>query len=1050
MATPARQSESGGKSPTSGGKSPTSSMRMSVSDAKLADSRGSANSLQLEDGDEDATMIELSDVDDDMMGSTNDCSVPVMQMARADAVEKKVVFKSQFVSVGQGWESEGGVVRPRKRRLRKIMKAVGIGLGVGAIIATNGLLLLPGILAGTAYVLVKHSRMKRLNVLRGYEVMASSPCTAIRDIAVPPNTIAPVITSACPAFIIFTADDPQHSLILIIFEGGLIGELFFKKGMLCMTIGTKRKKEKYEFDEGTHHTFWVCQFGREMMVGVGDVFGQQTAFTFDVPEGAIIKEVGFLNQGSEEHLHFRVIKSEVTREELLGNRADEVRISEGIRLVQSLMSTNSGVLNRLRGESYVLHEQYEVEMLGNFFTIVLTSDHIVVLRKHRRLVRTKLSLVGLLQLSLIANIEEFKLPSGESILNLRALDRSSLDVPLTPNEQGNNIREALHWVLNSLEESRAAVSKQIPMVWLYTTGKVVFGPPKAVPPLEMDVRPMLKVCPLFVCRLHLSCRDLRQPDARVMPAYICVVSVEDGDKFKEFDRTEVFFDSCNPTFERYVTVEIVPKYPVLKFELFCIDTTRDHMSKNRLFIGQCVIPTRELLQQERLILARPLYADNGTNGEIIVKTMPLLFTVSNDSWSVVKTTVDNLRLLEQRVPLATQEECLKVLRSVSTSDLNLTLALFRSTERLHFGHCEPAVQTQLFDMLGLQRVLELTVQSKIILMEAAMRSNDGSSIYFIFNLVMKTYGEDLYRLKDGFDLGNAGVSFSYVLFQHIENEGLRVQMLSHIQTQALALLRTESFKRPLRFLSDIDDTLVHSGYGLGGPKFPDGTILPGYVAIVKALHARVAFVTARPEFIQAHTYKTLRNHYGLKRAIVLSGQLRDSLLVPFAPDISNKMVARRKLTNINFYMQVFPECQFIWFGDSGQGDILVGQKLLQDDPERVTMKEVFIQDVVLSDGISFKTPPELREELRKDHVHVTDNYMQVAVELHRQGFLDAEGLKQVAIMSAKQIRQLLPKCRSFATARARAMELEKHLEVAHGILQKAGIALEDPKHVTDV
>lgn len=91
-------------------------------------------------------------------------------------------------------------------------------------------------------------------------------------------------------------------------------------------------------------------------------------------------------------------------------------------------------------------------------------------------------------------------------------------------------------------------------------------------------------------------------------------------------------------------------------------------------------------------------------------------------------------------------------------------------------------------------------------------------------------------------------------------------------------------------MSDIDDTLVHSGYGLGGPKFPKGvlfccppilalhasktrraqhphpppagTILPGFVALLSALDARVAFVTARPEFIKHFTYKSLRVHYG--------------------------------------------------------------------------------------------------------------------------------------------------------------------------------------------
>ena len=35
----------------------------------------------------------------------------------------------------------------------------------------------------------------------------------------------------------------------------------------------------------------------------------------------------------------------------------------------------------------------------------------------------------------------------------------------------------------------------------------------------------------------------------------------------------------------------------------------------------------------------------------------------------------------------------------------------------------------------------------------------------------------------------------------------------------------------MRLLSDMDDTFVHSGYGLGGPKYPKGTVMPGTAAV---------------------------------------------------------------------------------------------------------------------------------------------------------------------------------------------------------------------------
>jgi hypothetical protein len=68
-------------------------------------------------------------------------------------------------------------------------------------------------------------------------------------------------------------------------------------------------------------------------------------------------------------------------------------------------------------------------------------------------------------------------------------------------------------------------------------------------------------------------------------------------------------------------------------------------------------------------------------------------------------------------------------------------------------------------------------------------------------------------------------------------------------------------------------------------------VLPGYVKVLEVLKARVAFVTARPEFVQRFTHRTLRNHYGIPTAIVLSGQLKDSLLVPFKPDYANRLIS---------------------------------------------------------------------------------------------------------------------------------------------------------------
>lgn len=67
----------------------------------------------------------------------------------------------------------------------------------------------------------------------------------------------------------------------------------------------------------------------------------------------------------------------------------------------------------------------------------------------------------------------------------------------------------------------------------------------------------------------------------------------------------------------------------------------------------------------------------------------------------------------------------------------------------------------------------------------------------------------------------------------------------------------------------------------------------GYVALVRALGAQPVLITARPSFVEARTYKSLAK-YGLDDAVVLSGALRDSLLIPVAKDHCNVKIAERK------------------------------------------------------------------------------------------------------------------------------------------------------------
>ncbi len=111
-------------------------------------------------------------------------------------------------------------------------------------------------------------------------------------------------------------------------------------------------------------------------------------------------------------------------------------------------------------------------------------------------------------------------------------------------------------------------------------------------------------------------------------------------------------------------------------------------------------------------------------------------------------------------------------------------------------------------------MMELTVESKLLMLEqSAKQEPDRYRQQLAVSILTSCKGRDLYTLKDGFDIGHVEMDFAKLIFNWLTDDGLRAIVLTHVKIQSKALLEQEDFKRPLRVLSDIDDTLVHSGFG---------------------------------------------------------------------------------------------------------------------------------------------------------------------------------------------------------------------------------------------
>nr|WP_241429200.1 phosphatase domain-containing protein [Agrococcus sp. ARC_14] len=170
-------------------------------------------------------------------------------------------------------------------------------------------------------------------------------------------------------------------------------------------------------------------------------------------------------------------------------------------------------------------------------------------------------------------------------------------------------------------------------------------------------------------------------------------------------------------------------------------------------------------------------------------------------------------------------------------------------------------------------------------------------------------------------------------------------------------------------------------------RYPHGTVYPGVVELLNALdqgHAAepsrpgdLTFVTARPEgpkgLIEQYTRNGLAG-LGLPPHAVLGG----SVLNLF----TKQSIKARKLQNFDRERSLFPECRFLFLGDSGQADAQVGAEMLRRGPDFVVA--VLIHEVVPVTGAK-------RASLEQAGIRFHSSYDEAARIVHELGLIDRAG-----------------------------------------------------------
>ncbi|XVX20604.1 phosphatase domain-containing protein [Actinomycetota bacterium] len=335
-----------------------------------------------------------------------------------------------------------------------------------------------------------------------------------------------------------------------------------------------------------------------------------------------------------------------------------------------------------------------------------------------------------------------------------------------------------------------------------------------------------------------------------------------------------------------------------------------------------------------------------------------------------------------------EAQALALLRSATPDELNALLDgvdvqdLVASVDNRVVG---PDHRDELVRLLAVERRAELSTANQANVIHGLQQGRTGSGDErAIADMLLAVRGAELTALKNQLNMRTDQHDLEGLVFADIDDEQIRDEILRHIAAEAPVDLPA----RELKVLSDIDDTAFAK---IHEKRYPKGIVYPGVLAFYQALDqgpndapqstGDLTFVTARP----GDAFGLIENHSraALRKAGVANMSLMGGTVVALR---SKDAMAGMKFANMEHYRRLFPEYDLVFIGDSGQGDAIVGEKILGEWPGAV--KAVFIHDVV-------DTPPERREEQAAKRLYYVDTYVGAGTTARELGMISAKGLEQI-------------------------------------------------------
>lgn len=339
------------------------------------------------------------------------------------------------------------------------------------------------------------------------------------------------------------------------------------------------------------------------------------------------------------------------------------------------------------------------------------------------------------------------------------------------------------------------------------------------------------------------------------------------------------------------------------------------------------------------------------------------------------------RLLERYTDRHDEAVILRVLREIDAAELDdLVLRadlrrLFRSVDDRTFG---PKHFTALLDLLARERVDDLSPRARAAVVGALQRGRtDSLDERAIRDVFLATRGEALSELKEAVEESPDHRDLHQLVYRDLDDDALRGEVLAHILAEGAALPR-----RGVKVVSDIDDTVYANWKDV---RFPKKTVYPGVRSLYRALVRRagdLVFLSARPGdrsgVVERKSLASLLER-GFENAVMLAGSLRKVH--------SNRAIADKKHENLTEYRALWPEYGAVFFGDSGQGDAILAERLLEDPGAHGA--HAFIHDVLPLDA-------DRRAALTDAGIRVFDSWVEAAHACREAGLLEDEPLRAIA------------------------------------------------------